>query len=85
LARYRSQVQQLENEYKRQTQHIEECYDYIELQNHLACKNDAKIKKLTKAINTAKGGDSRTLSIQKSIWGAVLILSLLLNTFFILN
>ncbi len=49
---YRSKIQQLETEQLNLSRQIAECYDYIELQEHMAKKHHAKIRKLQRALRS---------------------------------
>jgi hypothetical protein len=66
LEKYQSRIKQLELEKNHLSKKVEECYDYIELQEYMAQKSSQKIQQLKKALHpSGKGAPVVVLSTAK--------------------
>lgn len=77
---YQSRIQQLEQEKHKLSQHIDECYDYIEHQSDMARRMKAKLRQMHKKSEGIL--DSREwVSIPRSLVHRAIIMGLILYAF----
>ena len=82
LTKYQSRIQQLERENKKLTNHIDECYDYIEMLQDIANKNKSTNQK-QENVRYAPTNSNRTTIIPKGVLEGTLIVALLLYALYL--
>jgi predicted RNase H-like nuclease (RuvC/YqgF family) len=82
LTKYQSRIQKLERENKKLTNHIDECYDYIEMLQDIVNKNKNTNQK-QENIRYAPTSSNRKAIIPKSVLEGTLFVALLLYALYI--
>ena len=84
LTKYQSRVQQLERENKKLTNHIDECYDYIEMLQDIAQKNKSTNQR-QENVRYVPTKSNRKSIIPKGVLEGTLIVTLLLYAIYIFS